>query len=414
MVCLLPQPFYEVVPMSHGKSQGKRRRSPPQLPQPVNVEPAQASQSRSMPAATSAPERIGTHLRHARDERGEVLQDIAAYLCIRPAYLAALENGHYDQLPAPAYAAGFLRSYATYLGLDAEKILQGFRHEVRGRAHPPQLVMPQPIAEGKTPGAPILLAAGLLGLLVYAGWYVMASRDRAEIAEPPPLPQITESKPAETSATPLTNAPVLTTLNATPMETPAPSADAAPTTPPASETTPTANSEEISSRAGISSTVASTPVDPSNGPKPSAQPPQGTVYGEPGTARLILRATRDSWLLVQDSKGATLFSRVLKTGESWHAPNLKGMKLTTGNAGGLVMRVDGVDLPKLGSLSEVVHDVQLDQILTQSTPPMTAPAPETNDIASPPMTPKPFTPAPVPSSESLRPSSAQGIRLESD
>ena len=37
---------------------------------------------------------------------------------IRPAYLAALEEGDLAAMPGPAYATGFLRSYADHLGLD--------------------------------------------------------------------------------------------------------------------------------------------------------------------------------------------------------------------------------------------------------------------------------------------------------
>ena len=62
--------------------------------------------------------RLGELLRSTRLARNEELSHAAAWLKIRPAYLAALEEGDLAAMPGPAYATGFLRSYADHLGLD--------------------------------------------------------------------------------------------------------------------------------------------------------------------------------------------------------------------------------------------------------------------------------------------------------
>jgi hypothetical protein len=65
---------------------------------------------------------------------------------IRSKYLAALEDGEFTELPGDVYARGFLRNYATYLGLDADEIEEEWREEA-GSVGPvrPTFVGPQPI-----------------------------------------------------------------------------------------------------------------------------------------------------------------------------------------------------------------------------------------------------------------------------
>ena len=63
--------------------------------------------------------RVGAEMRAARQRLGWKLPDVAATMRIRLPYLEAIEDGRLGDLPGNAYAMGFLRSYATFLGLDA-------------------------------------------------------------------------------------------------------------------------------------------------------------------------------------------------------------------------------------------------------------------------------------------------------
>lgn len=76
---------------------------------------------------------IGSNLREARGRRGLSLAQIDAATHIRRRYLKALENERFDLLPGTAYARGFLRTYAEYLGLDAD----AFVEEYNARFAPP-------------------------------------------------------------------------------------------------------------------------------------------------------------------------------------------------------------------------------------------------------------------------------------
>ncbi len=65
---------------------------------------------------------IGEQLRAARSARGLTIQDVQRELRIREKYLEALESEQFDDIPGLIYARGFLRSYARYLGLDADAL----------------------------------------------------------------------------------------------------------------------------------------------------------------------------------------------------------------------------------------------------------------------------------------------------
>jgi hypothetical protein len=65
-------------------------------------------------------QRLGDWLRLARLGKGLTFTEVERVTRINRHYLEALEAEHYDVLPAPVYARGFLRSYARMLGLDPE------------------------------------------------------------------------------------------------------------------------------------------------------------------------------------------------------------------------------------------------------------------------------------------------------
>ena len=67
-------------------------------------------------------EEAGAALRAEREKRNLTIEDVAEELKISPRQLRALENGDLDSLPHPAYAKGFIRSYASWLGLRPEDL----------------------------------------------------------------------------------------------------------------------------------------------------------------------------------------------------------------------------------------------------------------------------------------------------
>ena len=78
---------------------------------------------------------IGATLREARERRQLTYEQVEAEIKIRAKYLRALEEEEFDSLPSGTYVRGFLRAYASYLGLDGRLFVDeyasrfGTRHD---------------------------------------------------------------------------------------------------------------------------------------------------------------------------------------------------------------------------------------------------------------------------------------------
>lgn len=79
---------------------------------------------------------IGQALREARLANGIDLAEAQRVTKIRTTYLQALEEERWQVLPGPSYVRGFLRTYAKYLGLDADEIVSRYRGEHREEEAP--------------------------------------------------------------------------------------------------------------------------------------------------------------------------------------------------------------------------------------------------------------------------------------
>lgn len=66
---------------------------------------------------------IGEALREARSARGLSIEQAAQDTRISLRFLEALEAEEFEELPAPVYVRGFTRSYANYLGLDPQPLI---------------------------------------------------------------------------------------------------------------------------------------------------------------------------------------------------------------------------------------------------------------------------------------------------
>ena len=361
---------------------------------------------------------VGIQLRRARMARGEELEHVAENLRIRQAYLRGLEQGDLSVMPGRAYALGFLRSYAEYLGFDGNDLIAQIRSSVAGLTSGAHLHGRTPLAESRLPKLPILVIslAALAG--IYAGWAYVDDRGPAGIelvAEVPdelrqqmPAPDIT---PATAPAPEPANAPEA----APPVE---PQAGATGSIP-AHRTTPSADlaadppSAEVvdpSPQAAQDDTATSKPTSPDLGqaeqPEPIApagtpEPPSGaeqaalaqpeppasgqndadsvapaadvlaavgpvaddaapTVYRSGDAAsRVMLRARTSAWVHVSSTNNDYLWVKTLQPGDAFVVPDRPDLVLWTGNAGGIEVIVDGAPLPPLGPETRVVRDVSL-------------------------------------------------------
>jgi cytoskeleton protein RodZ len=159
---------------------------------------------------------IGTTLRDARKRQGLGLPECELETRIRTRYLSALEDERFDLLPELAYARGFLRSYATFLGLDARVLVEEFDDRMGGPpggGEPPLAPGDPPRRRLPLPGAPVRkrgalrnkgaiawLVVGALGALLVALWVGAAYRDRPlAIATPTPTTPVVTTPAAQTA-----------------------------------------------------------------------------------------------------------------------------------------------------------------------------------------------------------------------
>lgn len=114
------------------------------------------------------PRTVGEQLAAERARQQLELSDVAARTRIPSRHLEAIETGNHDGLPALPYSAGFVKSYATMLGLDGQAMSRAFRDEVGDaqRAHfEPEAY--EPVDPNRIPSR--LLAMIALGVALLLG-----------------------------------------------------------------------------------------------------------------------------------------------------------------------------------------------------------------------------------------------------
>jgi len=147
---------------------------------------------------------VGAELKAERDRFGLLLAEVSERLRIRVAYLEAIEEGRFGDLPGRIYAIGFLRSYAEFLGADGDVCVQMFKDEAGTGGHSRRLEFPVPQNENRRPGSATLLVAVLLGAAVYGGWFVLQGEDQQTVDIVPEVPESIARQMQTFSAAPAT------------------------------------------------------------------------------------------------------------------------------------------------------------------------------------------------------------------
>ncbi len=91
---------------------------------------------------------IGAYLRQAREAKGLTIEAAAQAVMIRSQYIRGIEEGDVSLLPPPVYVRGFIEKYANLLGLDGRRLAAEYQ-PLRQTASPkplsgPPLFQPRP------------------------------------------------------------------------------------------------------------------------------------------------------------------------------------------------------------------------------------------------------------------------------
>jgi cytoskeleton protein RodZ len=286
-------------------------------------------------------------------------------LRIRLPFLEAIERGDLAALPGAAYQAGFVRTYAQTLGLDGDEILRRFRAEGNAFVQKAELSFLAPVPDSAVPTGAIVLVGVVLVLVGYGLWYHHTAQEARLAAAIPSIPA--ELAPLAVPPKPPVASPPAVAQKPVAVAPRPPQAAPAGAAPPVAQTT-------TPSAAPAASTAIPKPATPvPSGAAPAGTGPAGALANAPSATPaatatptpatpapgLVIMATGDDWVEVQDAKGNILLSKTLHSGDSWPVPDLPGLTMTAGNAGSTMIANNGKTGSPLGAAGSVVRDYPL-------------------------------------------------------
>ena len=349
-------------------------------------------------------EQIGSTLKHARRLQGLKISDVSQHLRISVDYLSKLESGAFDQLPAPAYVTGFLRSYCQYVGLDPSTLVARYTALSAKAATIPTYKMPMstrpPQRSAPVIASMLVVCAGI----AYGGWYWINGGDvndqmamaPSEIVETPSIPAAMQ----DTLIDQRVGSDVLNYDQAQSQNLTAPSAQpkkviaakAVMPTPSAATADPAAETKNVTVK--MPAVASANPVEivaAIIAPREPAAPPADvdtpvlsgdlaetqviTPVSQDGVTRLAensaianlrdpaqeitIRAVAASWVEIVRDNGEEVMAKLMRAGDSYVVEGNTRLYLSTGNAGGLEIVIGSDDPRSIGETGQIVRDLPL-------------------------------------------------------
>ena len=145
----------------------------------------------------SKKESVGDVLKNKRLETGKTVEEISDYLRIKSQYLFALEENKFNNLPGSAYVIGFIKSYASYLGLDANSVIIQYKQEIGAFDQNSQNLIED---ENTLIKDPVITSNHIIiaGVVVFLG-IIFVSFISSKKSETPVIPSETQKDTVETS-----------------------------------------------------------------------------------------------------------------------------------------------------------------------------------------------------------------------
>lgn len=294
---------------------------------------ADRSEGGIIPAPTlDAAPSVGAALRALREYYGLSIDDISLATCVRRQYLTLLEDMQLDELPSRPFVIGYVRAYASVVGLDPAAAVARFRQDDPDGAQ--TLQAPVGVAHEHKGGLSPFIVGGVLVVLAILAWNIAqhaisvsapASTRTSEIAASSARIQPPAEHGPVTLGTPLP-APQESTIPApyvTPGLKPA-SADGSATS---------AEPEPSSAPAAAASTI----------PVGAPFEAHGAIYGAPASqSTVILQARKSTSLIVRGGGGAVYLARQLAAGEAYRVPSTVGLSIETTDPSALAVYVGGL------------------------------------------------------------------------
>lgn len=354
--------------------------------------------------------RLGDVMRGERATLAKSLLDVQRELKIKASYIAAIENCDVSAFETPGFVAGYVRSYARYLGMDPEWAFQRFCQEANftvahgmsaaasglkktGNTRAPAYA--DPLANPKAPFVPqgeafwagiqpgaIGSIAVLLTLIVglgYGGWTVLQEVQKVQLAPVEQSPGViaeldplsatgggsgnqsgaTEIALAERPATDAAPAPEAFDRLYRPeaLDVPVLVARDGPIAA-IDPRTVGALVDVAAQPAEETATATATATVAANAAPALGETPVQVIATD--AAQIELLAVRPAWVRITDADGSTIFEKILDAGERYPLPKLEEAPvLRVGESGALYFAVNGQTYGPAGARGSVTKNVVL-------------------------------------------------------
>ncbi|MGY6696575.1 MAG: RodZ domain-containing protein [Roseinatronobacter sp.] len=343
--------------------------------------------------------RLGDLMRGERATLGKSLLDVQRELHIRATYIAAIESGDLTAFEAASFVAGYVRSYARYLGMDPDWSYSKFCAET-GFAVPKDLqrstsstpvmssaaanrdfsqgllartrmaVEPDPLWKRLDPVAigSVAVMVTLVAALGFGGWTVLREVQRVNLTPADQAPTVmAELDPVMAGATPrsVTSQEPGLRIGAERAEGILQAQGVVRDHRPEALDTPIVISRDgpiaaINPHADAvetSDTDIRSAIDLALAEAETGQTVQVTSDGPPVVEVL---AVRPSWIRVRASDGTVLFEKVLDAGERYTVPQSETpATLRAGNSGSVYLLVNGEPFGPTAPGAQVVDQIAL-------------------------------------------------------
>jgi len=343
--------------------------------------------------------KLGDLLRGERATLGKSLIDVQRELHIRAAYIAAIENGDLSAFETPSFVAGFVRSYARYLGMDPEFVYERFclennfavqhgmagfqsnksqsRPETRepGLAGMGILPDPDPFWKRIEPGAlgSVAVLIALIAGLGFAGYTVLREVQRVQVAPADIVPNVVSD------FNPLSDEPstVASLIDTDPLDAPRTVRRAAAAEGQVRVARPQALDVPVMvPRDGPIATIARAESEPDmvirtdlaiaealaeieDAPEITLTAGLPRVHDDAPPAVELL-AVRPAWVRIRAADGSVILERILNAGETYTIPQTESPPtLHAGNSGSVYFLVGGEPHGPAAPGANVVRDIAL-------------------------------------------------------
>ena len=307
---------------------------------------------------------IGKICLDARVKKSLTQEQASGILKVRVKVIKDFENGDEIELPGLTYKVGFVRSYARLLDLDGDFLVQEFKSNLEPGNFREEYKFLSPKIENNNFLHMGAVLSFLIAVIIYSGWYYSERNKNIEIVSN----QIIESQKDEISIEKTNNFIIIEEKkNSDSILLPPIKQDnniqASKSSDKAigykkileqkimsdelvlKEDSPKINEETV--------LISKNKVD-INKFKSGASEMSAVAKERDQSSEMIIKAIGNSWVEIEDIDGNSLMARIMRTGETYVVPNMRGLTFNTGNAGALSLSYGDIIISSLGEEGETI------------------------------------------------------------